>query len=106
LLEHEGEVVRTQAAFEAFEAVARLSPRHAFVAAGTRDFDLGAVYREVIAALDYEERLADEEVQEAARQHWFAGPALGLLVIAAWMSEYRRRPARLTADAVWRGARG
>jgi Ca-activated chloride channel homolog len=105
LLEHEGEVVRTRSEFEAFEAVARLSPRHAFVPAGTRDFDLGAIYREVIAALDYEERLADEPVQQAARQHWFAAPALGLLAIAAWMSEYRRRRVRLAADEVWRDAR-
>ena len=89
-LEHEGEVVWSKADFDDLRRVAQAGGgsvfervgRQNFVPVGTKNFDLGEVYRNVVLpAIDAQEQLESETIPLPPRAHIFAGIALALLLI-------------------------
>ena len=62
--------------------IAAVSELNAFVPVGTRNFDLGEVYRRVVVPrVNFQEELESEAVPLPSRQHGFAIAALALLLI-------------------------
>jgi len=91
-LEYKGEVVWTKANFDDLRRIAEVSDLNAFVPVGTRNFDLGAIYREkIVPAIDAKERAEREIVPLPSRYHVFAVTALTLLLIESFMREGPRR---------------
>jgi Ca-activated chloride channel family protein len=104
-LEHEGQVVWSKANFDDLRQIAAVSDLNAFVPVGTRDFDLGGIYREVIVpAIEYREQSESQRVQQPARQHVFATVALVLLLIESFLREGPRRVGRLAVSGERRSA--
>ncbi|MBU0638709.1 MAG: VWA domain-containing protein [Planctomycetes bacterium] len=99
-LEHKGQTIWSKANFDDLRRIAGVSDLNAFVPVGTRDFDLGAVYREkIVPALEYKERVESERVRQPARYHVFAAAALILLVIESFPRP-SRRPERRGPEAL------
>lgn len=95
---HEGEVVWTKANFDDLRRIAAVSELNAFVPVGTRDFDLGEIYRDrIVPAIDYKERKSIERAPLPARYHVFALVALGLLIIDSFLRDGGRTRAAQTA---------
>lgn len=81
-LKYKGEEVRSRANFETLRKVARTSGMDLFVGVGTRNFDLGEIYRKVILPhVKYREATQTETVPQPTIYHWFAAAALGLLIV-------------------------
>lgn len=67
-----------------------------FIPVGTKNFDLGEIYRQVILpAVRYEERSEEQLVQRPAQYQWFALPALLLLILDSFL---RDGPPRRTVE--------
>ncbi|MDX2197603.1 MAG: VWA domain-containing protein [Phycisphaerae bacterium] len=87
-LEHEGQTVWSKANFDDLRKIAAVSNLNAFVPVGTRNFNLGDVYRErIVPALRAKETARDASNVTPARFHWFALPALALLLLEALLRE-------------------
>lgn len=96
-MRYKGDVVRTRAQFKDLEEIARLSPSHGLVKAGTKNFDLGALYRDTIAQRIAERSVEDrEKVSRPSQYWWFAAAALLLLLLDSLL---RDGPAAATAAA-------
>jgi len=100
-VEYKGETVWSKADFETLRKVAAISDLNAFVPVGTKNFDLGAIYREkIVPAIEYKERVESEHVPQPAQYHWFAWAALGLLLIDSFLRDGPpRRPAFPAVEA-------
>jgi Ca-activated chloride channel family protein len=106
-LQHDGETVWTKANFDDLRAIARIGPSNSFVPVGTRDFNLGDLYRRVVQTFDAEEQADSEAVPEPARFHYFALAALGLFLINAfWRAEGGGRSVARASQATQREAAG
>lgn len=87
-MEHDGKVVWTRAHFDQLKSIAEVSDLRAFLPVGTRDFDLGRIYRDrILPGLRYEERVAAEQVSKPSRAHLFAAVSLALLLIDSFMRD-------------------
>lgn len=62
-----------------------------FVPAGTRLVDLGVFFDEWVAQIDVQDREASTVTRSTPRFQWFAGLALGLLLLESLISERRGR---------------
>ena len=93
-LEHEGAVVWSRANFDQLRRVAGVSELNAFIPVGTRDFDLGAVYRDsIVPAIDYHEREESEQVRQPLQYHMFAVVALMLILFDSFLRDGPRHAA-------------
>jgi Ca-activated chloride channel family protein len=92
-LEYEGQPVRSRADFAVLEQVARASPQGVFVPAGTSNFDLGDIYREVASAIRAEQEPQQRRVQQPARYHPFAVAALLLVLLDSALRDGPRQAA-------------
>lgn len=97
-LRHDGQVVWSRANFDQLRKVAAASPLNAFVGVGTRNFNLGEVYRAVISSVEYQRQTEIEQAQQPSRYHPFAVVALCLLLLDSLLRE--GPPPRRDAAAV------
>jgi Ca-activated chloride channel family protein len=93
-LTHDGQEVWTKMHPETLQAVA-LNAGGAYIPAPTGVADLAAVYHRYIAPSESREFETSRIKVYDPQYQWFAGLALGLLVIEMWLSE--RRPMRAKA---------
>jgi Ca-activated chloride channel family protein len=100
-LEYKGEVHWSRADFDDLRKIAAVSDLNAFVPVGTRDFNLGEIYRErVVPAIQYREQAETERVPLPSQYHGFAVAALALLLIESFMRDGGRlSQARRGGDA-------
>jgi Ca-activated chloride channel family protein len=93
-LKYKDEVVWSRADFEDLRRIAAVSDLNAFVPVGTRNFDLGEIYRQrIVPAIEYKERTETERVPLPSRYHIFATIALVLLLIESFLRDGPRRAA-------------
>lgn len=93
-LEHDGEVVRSRADFAQLRRIAAASDLNRFVGVGTRNFDLGEIYRTaVVPFVQHREREETQNVPLPSRYHPFAVAALVALLVESFMREGRPGPA-------------
>ncbi len=106
-LEYEGKTVWSKANFDDLRRIAQISPLNAFVPVGTRDFDLGRIYREkIVPAIEYKQREEKQKVRQPAQFQYFAVAALVLLVIDSFLRDApNRRMLRQAGEQVANGAR-
>jgi Ca-activated chloride channel family protein len=91
-LEHEGAVVWSKANFGQLRRIAGVSDLNALVPVGTRDFDLGGIYRDkIVPAIDYQEREESEQVTQPLQYHPFAVLALALVLLDSFLRDGTRR---------------
>lgn len=91
-LQYEDKPVWSRANFDDLRRIARVSNLNAFVPVGTRNFDLGQIYRErIVPAIEYKEREETERVPLPSQYHAFAVAALVLLVIDSFLRDGPRR---------------
>ncbi|MFQ5807380.1 MAG: VWA domain-containing protein, partial [Phycisphaerae bacterium] len=96
-LKYRDEVVWSRANFDDLRRIANVSNLDAFVPVGTRNFDLGEIYRErIVPAIEYKERTETERVPLPSRYHIFATVALALLLIESFLRDGPRRTDILT----------
>ncbi len=107
-LEHQGEVVWSKSNFPILREIARSSDFDAFVPVGTRDFDLGKIFRErVVPSIEYNERSEQRRISRPARIHLFALAALALLTFDSLLRDGPRPlPAAKRARQAPRAAAG
>lgn len=87
-LQYEGETVWTRANFDDLRRIAAISELNAFVPVGTRDFDLGRIYREkIVPAIEYRQREEKQKVRQPSRYQYFAIAALVLLIIDSFLRD-------------------
>lgn len=112
-LEYQGQAVWSRADFDVLRQVAQAAGgsmfaaagRQNFIPVGTRNFDLGEIYREVVLpAVETQQRVETERVPLPSRMHVFALLALGLLALDSVLREGPGRPADVARAA--RGERG
>jgi Ca-activated chloride channel family protein len=104
-LEYQGETVWSKANFDDLRQIAAVSDLNAFVPVGTRNFDLGDIYREVVAPkVDALQKLESERVPRPSRYHPFAVAALLLLAIESLSREVPPAAMRAVALGQKRGA--
>lgn len=98
-LEYRGETVWSRSDFEQLRQIAAASPLDRFIPVGTRDFDLGQIYREsIVPSIRYRER---EEVQSTplpSQYHVFALAALLLLLVESALREGPLPPVRVESQ--------
>ncbi len=101
-LEYKGETVRSVANFSQLREIAAAAGgamfdaagRSNFIPVGTRNFDLGEIYRaNIVPAIDYQERKESQLVRLPSRYHPFAAAALVLLLIESAMRDGPRAAA-------------
>jgi len=93
-LEYGGQVVWTRANFEQLGQIAAVSDLNVFVRVGTRNFDLGEIYRKlVLPQLEFQQKFEREAVPLPSQYHPFAVAALVLLVARWLLREGPKRPA-------------
>jgi Ca-activated chloride channel family protein len=91
-LQHEDQVVWSRANFDELRRIAQVSTLNAFVPVGTRNFDLGQIYRErIVPAIEYKEREEVERVPLPPQVHGFALAALVLLLIDSFLRDGPKR---------------
>jgi Ca-activated chloride channel family protein len=104
-LEHGGQVVWSKANFDELRQIAQAggssifaaAGRQNFIPVGTRNFDLGEIYRDVILpAIESQEQIEEQRVPLPSRYHPFAVAALLLLLAEALL---RDGPARARGRA-------
>lgn len=79
---YKGAEVRTRANFEILRKIAKTSGMDLFVGVGTRNFDLGEIYRKLILPhVKYREATETETIPRPTIYHRFAAAALGLLLL-------------------------
>jgi Ca-activated chloride channel family protein len=94
-LQHDGDTVWSRADFQILRRIAAISPLNAFVGVGTKDFNLGEIYRtRIVPGIRAREDLVERTTKRPAQYHWFAGAALLLLLVESFMREGRRPPIR------------
>lgn len=87
-LRHDGQIIWSRANFDDLRRVAAASTLNAFIPVGTRNVDLGEIYRQtILPAVRYREREETEKIARPAQYHWFALAALGLLLIESLLRE-------------------
>lgn len=97
-LRYEDEVVWTKANFDDLRRIAAVSDLNAFVPVGTRNYDLGEIYRRgVVKAIDYDERAESERIERPSRYHMFAVGALVLVLIDSVLRNGPRRGGTVVA---------
>ncbi|RMF83244.1 MAG: VWA domain-containing protein [Planctomycetota bacterium] len=96
-LKYHDQVVWSKANFDDLRAIAAASGLNAFVGAGTRNFDLGEIYKRVAAALEHKSRIESQRVERPSRFHPFAVAALVLLLIDSFVREGPRRTGTVVA---------
>ncbi len=95
-LEYDGQTVWSRANFDDLRRIAQVSNLNAFVGVGTRNFDLGQIYREkIVPAIEYKERAEIERVPLPSQYHLFAIAALTLLLIDSFPRDGPRSAATL-----------
>lgn len=94
-LEYKGETVWSRANFDDLRYMADLSDLKAFIPVGTRNFDLGDVYRRVVPALRARETQESQKVRRPSWYHPFAVAALALVLIESLIRQSPRGPAAL-----------
>lgn len=83
-LEYQGQTVLSRADFDTLRRVAEVSDPsgRGFLAVGTKNFDLGQIYRSRIAPFfKQKEQQESEKVSCPSQAHWFALAALLLLIV-------------------------
>lgn len=91
-LTYRDKVVWSRADFDELRRIAAVSELNAFVPVGTRNFDLGEIYRKtIVPAIEYQEQAETERVPLPSRYHAFATAALILLLMASFMRDGPRR---------------
>lgn len=99
-LTHEGEVVWTKADFSTLREIARVSDLNAFVPVGTKNFDLGEIYRDVIVpAVEIRGFEESQRVERPSQYHWFAALALVLLICDSFLRDAGGRRPRVRIAA-------
>lgn len=97
---HQGEEHRSRANFDDLRKIAQVSGVNAFIPVGTKDFDLGEIYRKsIVPLIEYRQRTENEMVKQPARFDLFALAALALLLVDSFL---RDGPAIATAAALRR----
>ncbi|MFO0839630.1 MAG: VWA domain-containing protein [Phycisphaerae bacterium] len=97
-VEYKGETVWSKANFPILRAVAAASDFNAFIPAGTRNFDLGKIFRErVVPAIEFSERREQQRIRQPSRMHVFAVAALCLLALDSLLRD-GPRPMRENAE--------
>lgn len=100
-LHYEGQTVWSKADFAQMRAIAAVSDLNGFVGVGTRDFNLGDIYRKkVLPAMRVRDLASEETIKAPSQSHWFVFAALGLVLLDSFIPDgpSRRRhplPARL-----------
>ncbi|MBI5865794.1 MAG: VWA domain-containing protein [Planctomycetes bacterium] len=98
-IKYKGEEVRSKADFESLREIAAASGLGVFLPVGTKNFDLGEIYRKsIVPLIEYRQRSESETIKQPARYYIFAYAALALLLIDSFL---RDGPALATA-AAWR----
>jgi Ca-activated chloride channel family protein len=91
-LQYQDKVVWSRANFDELRRIAQVSTLNAFVPVGTRNFDLGQIYRErIVPAIEYKEQEEVERVPLPSQYHIFATAALVLLLIDSFLRDGPRR---------------
>jgi len=91
-LQYDDQVVWSRANFAELRRIAQVSKLNAFVPVGTRNFDLGQIYRErIVPAIEYKEQEEIERVPLPSQYHVFAIAALVLLLIDSFLRDGPRR---------------
>ncbi len=80
-----GEYHWSKADFAALEKVARASSQGVFVAVGTSNFDLGAIYRQVAQGVRFDEDQEERHARQPTRYHPFALLALLLVLVDSFL---------------------
>lgn len=97
---YQGEEIRSRANFDDLRKIAQVSGVNAFIPVGTRDFDLGEIYRKsIVPLIEYRQRTEDEVVKQPSRFDLFALAALALLLVDSFL---RDGPTIATAAALRR----
>jgi Ca-activated chloride channel family protein len=97
---YQGEEIRSRANFDDLRKIAQVSGVNAFIPVGTKDFDLGKIYRDsIVPLIEYRQRTENEMVKQPARFDLFALAALALLLVDSFL---RDGPAIATAAALQR----
>ena len=87
-LEHDGKTVWSRANFDDLRRIAQVSDLNAFVGVGTRNFDLGQIYREkIVPAIEYQQREEIERIPLPSQYHVFAAIAAALLLIDSFLRD-------------------
>jgi Ca-activated chloride channel family protein len=87
-LRYNSQVIWSRANFDDLRRIAAVSDLDAFVPVGTRNFDLGEIYRKsIVPAIEYQERIEVERVPLPSRYHLFASIALALLLIESFVRD-------------------
>lgn len=95
---YQGKTVWTRANFDDLRKIAAASGLNAFVGVGTRDFNLGDIYRKVVSSIDYKQRTETERSSRPSRYHPFAIAALVLLLIDSFLRDGPKRPTDTAAQ--------
>ena len=91
---HDGQIVWSKANFDILRRIAEVSELNAFIPVGTRNFNLGDIYREVIVpAVHFQQHEGQEIAEMPARFHAFAVAALLLTLIDSLLRDGPRGPA-------------
>ncbi len=94
-LTYREEIVWSRANFDQLREIAAASPLNAFVPAGTRNFDLGQIYRErILPAVESSVLTEFEHVPQPARSHVFSAMALTLLLVDSLLRDGASAPLR------------
>jgi Ca-activated chloride channel homolog len=104
-LKHKGQTVWSKANFSDLRAIAAASQLNAFVPVGTKNFDLGEIYRKtIIPVIQYKQREESQTVQQPSQFHPFALAALLLVFVESLLRDGPGRPDRDVARNVQRRA--
>lgn len=80
-VQHDGQDVWSKADFESLRRIVSVSEQGVLIPAGTGDFDLGAVYRQLVRAIRFEETTEQRQTHRPLRYHAFALAALVLVLL-------------------------
>ncbi|TWT44128.1 von Willebrand factor type A domain protein [Phycisphaerae bacterium RAS1] len=96
-LEHEGQTVWSKANFDDLRSIAAVSDLNAFIPVGTRNFDLGDIYKQrIVPLIKHKEMSEKKQVLSPSQYHLFAVAALAALLLDSFLRDGpRRSPARL-----------
>lgn len=104
-LEYRGQTVWSRANFDQLRQIAAASDLNRFVPAGTRDFDLGEIYRTaIVPSIEHKEQEEMRRIPRPSRFHPFAVGALALILLDSLLREGPRGqsaaiPARARQEA-------
>lgn len=98
-LEYKGQTVWSKANFDQLRQVAAASDLNRFVPVGTKNFDLGEIYRTaVVPFVDFKERSETQRIPLPSQYHPFALAALALVLVDSLLRDAPR--SRATGAAV------